>query len=710
MTAPDFQCFEAVGALVVVLDLDQHIVYWNRPCSDLTGYSLEEVRGRCFSDFLLVPEEVEPVKAVLAKLSSAEQPSRLANYWVSKTGEQHWIAWSNTLTQAPDAQAQYIIKTGIDRSEAKRVEDALRTSEARLAGVIAVATDAIIAIDSEQRISIYNQGAEKIFGWSAAEVLGKPLDMLLPLRFRAVHAQHVRDFADGEVAARQMGQRKPEIFGLRKNGEEFPAQAAISKLDVDGSWLFTVVLRDVTQQRQREKERELLANLGAALVATLDYDAVLTSIAQAVVQNLADCCALDLVDKDGQLRRLKVVHRDPARTALCERLQRIELDRQRPHLVSSVLESRRPSLIAEVSSQFLESVAQSDEHLRLLQELAPRSLMVVPLLAHGELLGTLSFVASSPSRAYGPEDLRLAEELAFRAALAIENARLYASARTHSDDLREANRQMVIATIRAQELTGEAEAAKARAEKGERELAEVARFRETFIGIVGHDLRTPLGAINLAVTTLRGHGHLDEHDETAVGRIAKSAERMRRMISQLLDLTRARLGGGFPLEPKLTDLREVCRKVAEEFAAPIQLDIDGDVTGTWDPDRLEEALSNIVANAIEHAAPGTAAIVAAHADGGQVVVEIRNQGKPIPPDVLPFIFEPFRRAKRKKSATGNLGLGLYIANEIARSHGGTLDVRSSNELTVFVMRLPRSHPASRPGWASAPEAPRSRPH
>jgi signal transduction histidine kinase len=148
------------------------------------------------------------------------------------------------------------------------------------------------------------------------------------------------------------------------------------------------------------------------------------------------------------------------------------------------------------------------------------------------------------------------------------------------------------------------------------------------------------------------------------------------MISQLLDLTRARLGGGFPLEPKVTDLREVCRSVAEEFASPIQLEIDGDVTGNWDPDRLEEALSNIVGNAVEHAAQGTAVVVSAYTDGGQAVLEVGNQGRPIPPDLLPFIFEPFRQARREKSATGNLGLGLYIANEIERTGG--------------------------PGWASAP--------
>jgi signal transduction histidine kinase len=162
-----------------------------------------------------------------------------------------------------------------------------------------------------------------------------------------------------------------------------------------------------------------------------------------------------------------------------------------------------------------------------------------------------------------------------------------------------------------------------------------------------------------------------------------------------------------PIEPKPTDLREVCRNVVEEFEATIQLDVEGDVTGTWDQDRLAEVLSNLLGNAIEYAAPGTVLIVKAHTDGAEVVVEISNQGDPIPADLLPFLFEPFRRARqREKSETGNLGLGLYIARQIMLSHGGTLDAHSAGGMTTFVMRLPRRplpHEERRklPPWTAA---------
>ena len=258
------------------------------------------------------------------------------------------------------------------------------------------------------------------------------------------------------------------------------------------------------------------------------------------------------------------------------------------------------------------------------------------------------------------------------------------------DDQREANAQMVSATMRAQDLTDEAVAGRERAEESEHGLRAVAEFREMFIGVVGHDLRNPLGSIVMSAGVLLERGRLDERDAEAVARIIRSSQRMTRMISQLLDLTQARLGGGLLIERKPTDLREVFRNVVEQFEAAILPEVEGDVTGNWDQDRLGQVLSNLVRNAIEYATPGTAVIVKASADGADIVVEVINQGDAIPADVLPVIFEPFRRERQhEKSATGNLGLGLYIARQIVLSHGGTLDAHSADGTTTFVMRLPR---------------------
>ncbi|TKD02749.1 sensor histidine kinase [Polyangium fumosum] len=270
--------------------------------------------------------------------------------------------------------------------------------------------------------------------------------------------------------------------------------------------------------------------------------------------------------------------------------------------------------------------------------------------------------------------------------------------RAHVDSLlvdqREANARMVRATIRAHELADAADAAMERAEESARELRRVAEFRELFMGILGHDLRNPLASIVTSAAALLRRGHVDEHDAKTAARIIRSSQRMSRMISEMLDFTRARLGGGFPIDPQPTDMGDVCRNVVEEFEATIQLEVEGDVTGVWDQDRLAEVLSNLAGNAIEHAAWGTIARIKAYAEGAEVIVEVSNQGDDIPADVHPFIFEPFRRAKQhEKSATGNLGLGLYIAHEIVLSHGGTLEAHSAGGTTTFVMRLPRRSPS-----------------
>lgn len=256
---------------------------------------------------------------------------------------------------------------------------------------------------------------------------------------------------------------------------------------------------------------------------------------------------------------------------------------------------------------------------------------------------------------------------------------------------REANEQLVRLAIRTQEQSEEAESAKDRAERSERDLRALAEFREMFIGIVGHDLRNPLMSIVIAAESMIERKHLDDRDQVSAARIVRNCDRMTRMVTQLLDLTRARLGGGLPLTLVTADLADIARNVIDEFGGQaVELVLDGDLVGIWDADRLAEVLSNITGNALDHAADGTAVVVAVTAVGDEVVVAISNQGEPIPDDVLPVLFEPFRRGRTRTAAkSGNLGLGLYIAHELVRAHGGTIEARSTGGVTSFVVRLPR---------------------
>ncbi len=221
----------------------------------------------------------------------------------------------------------------------------------------------------------------------------------------------------------------------------------------------------------------------------------------------------------------------------------------------------------------------------------------------------------------------------------------------------------------------------------------VVRFNELFVGILGHDLRNPMSAIAMGASLLlRSVG--TEKEMKVTRRIAASAERMARMIDQLLDFTRMRIGGGLVLNRERTNLFSLCQRVVEELetAHPectLSLEFQGqDSTGEWDGDRILQALSNLVGNAINHGAVGRPVRLRVEGHEERVSVLIRNEGV-VPPDILPVLFDPFRGSQRKERK--GLGLGLYITQQIVVAHGGTVNVASSEtEGTTFCIDLPRS--------------------
>ena len=203
-------------------------------------------------------------------------------------------------------------------------------------------------------------------------------------------------------------------------------------------------------------------------------------------------------------------------------------------------------------------------------------------------------------------------------------------------------------------------------------------------------------AIAMAASVMLKKGTLEGSDMKMAARIARNADRMAKMISQLLDLTRARLGGGIPIEPKPIDLCEVCLEVVEdsEVANPdrvFRFAYSGDVRGTWDRERLAQVVANLVGNAVKYGRADGVIDVRLDGDGERGVrLSVHNDGAPIPPDVLPTIFDPFRRGSEHRERAESLGLGLFIVQEIVRTHGGTIDVASTEaEGTTFTVCLPR---------------------
>ncbi len=245
------------------------------------------------------------------------------------------------------------------------------------------------------------------------------------------------------------------------------------------------------------------------------------------------------------------------------------------------------------------------------------------------------------------------------------------------------------------------------AEEKEEELRRTAQFRERLIGIVSHDLRTPLSAISAGAGLLLRTEGMPEKTLRTVGRISSSAERMARMISELLDFTRVRLGGGIPVQRTSSDLYPVVRQAVEEaeMAFPdrrVRLEAHGNFQGEWDEGRLAQVVGNLLKNALTYSPEGTPVRLGLHDEGGWVRLELHNQNRagPIPPETLVTLFDPFRRgeASHTEGAREGLGLGLYIAREIVSAHHGFIDVSSSEpEGTVFTLRLPRAGASVRPG-------------
>jgi PAS domain S-box-containing protein len=234
----------------------------------------------------------------------------------------------------------------------------------------------------------------------------------------------------------------------------------------------------------------------------------------------------------------------------------------------------------------------------------------------------------------------------------------------------------------------------------ETELRHSGEMREQLIAVVGHDLRNPLNAITASAFLLRRTEELSEGGVRAVERIRNSAARMARMLTDILDFARSSIGGGLPVHRERVNLHDICRSALEELQVAntgrkLELEVQGDGWGCWDPDRLAQVVGNLVSNALQHGRPDTPVRVEVRDAGPEVLLSVHNEGEPIGPELQAVLFQPFRRGTTGKAATRSVGLGLYIVQQVAHAHGGKVTVHSTQGSgTTFTVRLPRGLPES----------------
>jgi PAS domain S-box-containing protein len=414
---------------------------------------------------------------------------------------------------------------------------------------------------------------------------------------------------------------------------------------------------DIDDQKRSEESLRFLAEASEVLASSLNYETTLKSLAQLSVPRMADWCMVDIVDEQGQVGRLAVAHVDPKKVEYARELQsRYPPDTSHNSPFMRALHSGHPELVTEIPDSTLIALARDQDHLKIMRELKPRSYMIVPLVARGRALGAITFISAESGHRYDEDDLALAEDLANRAALAVDNARLY------------------------------------------KESEEASRLKDDFLATVSHELRTPLNAILGWSRMLRTNRFDEETAAQALETIERNAKSQAQLIEDLLDVSRIITGklrlDIRPVEPVsvINAAIDAVRPAAEAKNVRIKTALDpwaGIVSG--DADRLQQVLWNLLSNAIKFTPEDGTVQVRLERANSHIEIIVSDTGEGIEPEFLPFVFDRFRQADSTLTrAHGGLGLGLAIVRHLVEMHGGTVRADSAGENlgATFTVKLP----------------------
>jgi signal transduction histidine kinase/ActR/RegA family two-component response regulator len=428
-----------------------------------------------------------------------------------------------------------------------------------------------------------------------------------------------------------------------------------------------------------------LADLSHALSASLEEHETLSVLARWIVSEIADYCFIDVFDEDGAIRRAVTLHRDPDLQEVLDEMQRRYPSQLRARMgMGQVLRTGQSLLIPEVTPEAMRAAAQDEEHFLLGLRLAPCSSVLVPMMSRGRVLGAICMALSRNGHRYGPEDLALAEEIGSRAALALDNARLYHAiqeALRHRDESVEALRRS------DEELRRRVE-----------ELAREDRRKDEFLAMLAHELRNPLAAISNAGHVLDQGGAADARTRDLVGVIGRQIRHLSRLVDDLLDVSRF-TRGKIELRKRLVELRpiiegavETTRPLLERQGHRLTVSLPAEpVVLEADATRIEQVLANLLNNAAKFTEPGGDIALSVEVRGAEAALRIRDNGTGIAPDLLPRIFDLFVQEDRSLARShGGLGIGLTLVRSLVERHGGRVEARSEGlgRGSEFVVHLP----------------------
>jgi PAS domain S-box-containing protein len=642
---------------IFVADLDGRYIDVNDAACRLAGYPREELLAKTIAD--LVPagdvERLWESRALL--LAGATQVAE----WTLVRKDGSCIPVDVSTRILPDGRWQAVVRDISERirleAQAASAREQLRESEERFRLAIDEAPIGMAMVAPDGRFIRVNHALCDIVGYGAEELTG--------LTFQDItHADDLNADLDlagqlyrGDIPRYQLEQRY-----IRKDGTIVWVMVSRSILrDRSGEPVcYIAQMEDITARRRLEDEHRFLAEIGPALATTLDYEETLSRIAEIAVHGLADVSIVDLVSDSGDVHRVRVVSRDPSYDWVRDVFGLGPRDQHQADLIRSALESRQPVLMAHPAPEDLGGVAQSHDHGRARHAIDLQSVAVIPLVAGGTVLGAMSFLSVARSRPFGTDDVRVANQLAERSALAIENARLYSAA------------QRAI------------------------------QVRDEVLGIVAHDLRNPLAAVLLEAQVL--HRTLPatgaESRESAEA-ITRAAQRMNHLIQDLMDVTRLE-AGRLSIQPHAVsatqlagDACELHRALASSCGLELRLNLPEQLPDVWaDRERLLQVFDNLIANAVKFAASGGSITVGAASRDHDVLFWVADQGPGISFENQAHLFDRFWQAQA--AGRSSAGLGLPIVKGIVDAHGGRVWVESAPDRgSTFFFTIPAAEYVAR---------------